>query len=283
MTWQIFIIISLLLFSANSLLHRILMKDDKSDPFAQTLLFYGLGGIFAFIISLLRGGFEYQIQLDQVPYFVVLAIFCTLAPVLAFHAYKKIESSEATILFSSQRLWMVVGAFVVLQETFSYHKIFGTLIILCGISIASWRKQQLVFNQGVAYALIAAFSYAVADIASFFILRNFDAPSFTVFICFIPVILLLIFKPQTIKKFGYYKKPRYALAITVVTINDTLATLAMYYAYQIGRNASQIAPITSTQIILSVILAIIVLKERDHAWQKIVGATIVVAGVLLVI
>lgn len=284
MTWQIYVLMSVLLFSTNSVLHRVLMKDVKSDPFAQTLIFYGLGGILALTIALMRGSFRYTISPVQIPYFLVLGIFCTVAPILAFKAYKSIEASEATILFSSQRLWMVVGAFFVLGEIFSWRKLFATLVILCGIAIAVWRKnQKIIFNQAAFYALLAAFSYAVADIASYFILKDFDVPSLSVFICFIPVIFLLIFKPGKIKKLKYYLRPKYAVSIIIVTINDTLASLAGYFAYQVGHNAATISPLMATQIILSVLLAIIFLKERDYALYKIGGAVIVVLGVMLLL
>jgi len=259
------------------------MKDDKSDPYAQTLVFYGLGGIIALIIAITRGGFQYQISSDQLPYFIVMAIFCTLAPILAFNSYKVIEASEATILFSSQRLWMVFGSFLILHEVFSLQKVIGTLVILFGIAIAICRKQKFVINQGLIYALLAAFSYAVADIASFFILRDFDVPSLSVYICFIPVVVLLLLKPNTLSKLSFYQKPKYAAAISIVSLNDTLASLAVYFAYQVGRNAAQISPLMATQIILGVILAIIILKEHDHLINKIAGALVVVLGVLLIL
>jgi uncharacterized membrane protein len=47
------------------------------------------------------------------------------------------------------------------------------------------------------------------------------------------------------------------------------------------RNASQIAPITASETILTVLLAILLLKERRNMVQKISDAVIVVMGVLL--
>ena len=283
MSWQILIGISVLLFSVNSLFHRVLMKDEKSDPYAQTVAFYGLGAVCAFIIAILRGGFHYQISPNQLPLFFLLVIFATSAPVLIFKALKLIESSESTIVLSSQKLWIVLGAFIFLHEAFSTQKLLGTIIILIGIAIAQWRNQKFVINKGIVFVLLSALSYAIGDIISFYILRDFDAASFTVYLCIIPVITLLILRPKTIRNLVFYSRPKYALSITAVSINDTVATLAMYVAYQVGRNASQIAPITATQTIISVLLAILILKERNYMPQKILGAFIVVGGVMLVL
>ncbi len=283
MSWQLLIALSVFLFSLNGLFHRVLMKDIKSNAFAQTIVFYGLGAIFSFIIALYRGGFHYQIEFTQTPYFILLAIFATAAPVVVFKAAKTVEASESSILLSSQRLWIVFGAFIFLNESFSLKKIVGTIIILFGITFAQWKKQKFVLNQGAIYIFMAALFYAIADIIAFNILRSFDAASFNVYLCIIPVITLLLIKPDTIKKLNFYFKPKYALNIMAVSLNDTVASLLSFFAYQIGRNASQISPIMATQTILTVILAIIFLKERSFILNKIIGAIIVVAGVVLVI
>lgn len=283
MTWQFFVGLSVLLFSLNSLFHRVLMKEESSDPYAQTIVFYGLGGIFAFIISIFRGGFHYQISSNQLPFFFLLTVFATAAPVLAFKALKQIESSETSILLSSQRLWLVLGAFIFLNEPFSIQKLIGTIIIFFGIMVAQWKKQKFVFNQGAFFVLLAALSYAIAEIISFYILRNFDTTSFSVYNCLLPVLALIIITPKTLKKLTFYLKPKRALNISLVSLNDTLATIFLFFAYQIGRNASQIGPLMATQTIVSVLLAILILKERNNILNKIIGASIVVAGVILVI
>lgn len=200
MSWQLFVGFSVLLFSLNGLFHRVLMKEENSDPYAQTIAFYGLGGIFAFIVSLFRGGFHYQISLSQFPFFLLLTIFATAAPVFVFKAFKLIEASETSILLSSQRLLLVLGAFIFLHEAFSIQKLIGTIIILFGITIAQWKKQRVVFNKGVLFVLLASLSYAIAEIISFYILRNFDAPSFSVYNSMLPVIALCIVMPKAIKK-----------------------------------------------------------------------------------
>ena len=243
MSWQILVGISVLLFSLNGSFHRTIMRDLKSDPYTQTILFYGLGGIFVLILSLFNGGVNLQIRTEQIPYIILLTIFATAAPVLVFKSLKLIQASESSILLSSQRLWIVIGAFLFLREDFSFSKLLGVIIVIIGITIAQWKKRKFVINQGVIYALLAALAYAVTEIIAFYLLRDFDTISFTVLLSFLPVIILLIIKPGSIKKLTFYFKPEYARSIIVVSINDAIATLFLFFAYQVGRNAAQIAPI----------------------------------------
>jgi drug/metabolite transporter (DMT)-like permease len=259
------------------------MKEEDSDPFAQTIAFYGIVGLFALIFSLFRGGFHYQVSYDQIPLFIVITIFSAATSVLGFKALKLIEASEYIILFSSSRLWVVFGAFIYLHEYFSLPKVIGTSIILLGIAFAEWRNHKLVVNIGVLLTLVAAFCFATTELVSFFILRNFDANSFTVYTYLLPIVALLLININSLKKLAFYARPKNAINIVAVSIGDFVATLFLFYAYQVGRNASQIGPIMALQTILSVFLAIIFLKERGFVINKIVGATLVVAGILFVL
>jgi drug/metabolite transporter (DMT)-like permease len=148
MSWQLWVGISVFLFSLNGLFHRVLMKEENADAYAQTVAFYGLGGIAAFFIAIFRGGFHYDISLDQLPYFFLLAVFATIAPVCMFQAFKRVQASEISIVSSSQRLWMVLGAFIFLGESMTWQKVVGTLVIVGGILIAQREKKQFVWNEG---------------------------------------------------------------------------------------------------------------------------------------
>ena len=283
MSWQLLISISILLFSFNGLFHRTLMKEENSDPIAQTIAFYGLGGIFIILLLAFRGGFQYQPILHNIPLILVYTVFATAAPVLAFKALKSIGTSENSILSSSARLWVVLGAFFFLHEPFSMQKIVGTVVILGGIIISQWRKEKIDINKGMFYALIAAVAYAIAETISYDLLRSFNVLSYSVLSCFLPVIALIILMPRSLRKLSFYRKPSRAINISIVSVNDTIGTVCVFLAYQVGRNAAQIGPLLATQTILSVILAILILKERDHMVNKIIGAVVVVIGVVLLI
>ena len=95
MPWQLLVGISVLLFSFNNLFHRTLMKDEASDPYAQFVMFYGLGGLLSFIIALFRGGFHYQLTLSQLPFFLLLTIFATAAPILVLKPQKSLRHRKA--------------------------------------------------------------------------------------------------------------------------------------------------------------------------------------------
>jgi uncharacterized membrane protein len=121
------------------------------------------------------------------------------------------------------------------------------------------------------------------DLVSYYLLWDFDALSLIVYVCYLPVVTLLLLRPRTVKKISYYFKPNYALGVSVLALCDTVGTLCFFFAYQAGRNASQIVPLGGLITINSVLLGIIFLRERTHIPNKVVGALVTVAGAMLVL
>lgn len=283
MSWEFFLLISILLFSINSLLHRVLMKDDKSDPKAQTVMFLGVTGIFSFILALSKGSFNIPDFSLLWSNFLVMVLLSTLAPILGFMAYKLTNASDVSIFMSSQRLWTVLAAILFLNETSTTLKVTGTILVICGIVITTWRKHRIEINKGAVSASLAAFFYGIGYANSFYILQHMQAASFETYATLLPAITLLIFQPATVKKLKFYFTRKNALNITIVCVFDLFATLLLDVAYQVGHKASQLAPLGATQVLFTIILAAIFLKERENLFQKLIGALIIVAGAILII
>lgn len=259
------------------------MKQDKSDAHAQAIAFTGLVGIFSLIILLARGRFQSYITRQELPFFVAITLFTTAATVFTFKGIKLIEASEHTILLTSSRLWLLAGAVLFLHERLTGKKLIGTVIILLGVIITQWKRRKFVVNQGAFYVLVAAMLFAISEVISYFILKDFDVFSFMVYACAFSLTALIAVNPQAIRKLSFYFYPKHAFNIVIVSFNDALANLCGFIAYQIGRNALQIGPLMSTQTIVTVLLAILILRERGNMRQKLSGAVLAVAGTILLL
>lgn len=283
MSWEWLVASSVLLFSVNGLLHRVLMKTDESNPYAQTVIFTGLVGLFGLVIVLLRGGFQSTISLDQLPIFGLIAGLSAVGGVFTFKGFKFIEASEHTILLTTSRFWLVMGAIVILGEALNLRKFMGTGMIILGVIIVEYRKKKFVINRGALYVLVAAACYAMAEIFSFYILRSFDSTTFLVYAALFIVVAMLILRPGIIKKFSFYTQPKMLANVLVVAMNDTIANLCVFWAYQVGRNALQIGPLMATQTIVTVLLTFLILRETSNMPQKLLGAIVAVFGTVLIL
>ncbi len=283
MSWQFLVGLSVLLFSVNGLLHRVLMKTDESDPYAQTVVFTGLVGIFALVILLLRGGFQSTLTLNHLPIFGLIAVLSAVAGVFTFKGFKLIDASEHTILLTTSKFWLVAGAIIILGESFNLRKLMGAGMIIMGVMITEWRNKKFVINQGALYVLVAAACYAIAEILSFYILRRFDSTTFLVYAALFVVVAMLLIRPGTVTKFTFYARSKMLANILVVSINDTVANLCVFVAYQLGRNALQIGPLMATQTVVTVLLAVLILRETSNMSRKVLGAITAMTGTILIL
>ena len=283
MSWQLLVGLSVILYSINGLLHRTIMKDDNSDAYAQAVVFTGLVALFFLIILLFRGGFQLPGSWLQSLFMIFGAVFSSIGMVFTFKGFKSIGASEHTILLTSCQLWNMLGAILFLHESLTITKLVGTFAILFGIVLAEWKKQTFKLNSGAVYVLLAAFCFAASGIISFYIVRSFDVLSYMIYSSIFVTLILVICRPTVIRKFSFYLKPKRAVNIVTTSLNDALANILGLSAYQIGRNALQIGPIQATQTILTVVLAFVILKERDHILYKNVGSLAAVAGTILLL
>lgn len=283
MSWKSLIGLSVVLYSVNALLHRTIMKDDQSDAYAQALVFTGLGGVFFLAALLIRGGLESPDSWNQLLLIVVAALLSAVGMVLVFEGFKSIGASEHTILLTSAQLWSMLGAVAILNEELTIRKVIGAAAILSGVLIAEWRKRAFVLNRGAVFVLLAAFSFAASGTFSYLIVRCLDVLSFMFYGSVLVTSMLASFRPRAFRKLSFYFEPRRGLNIVTTSLNDALANIFGLTAYEVGRNALQINPIGATQTLLTVLLAIVILKERDRITQKILGGVAGVIGTILLL
>jgi len=284
-TWLPLILLAILIASSNTLLHRVLLRDEQSDPYAQSMTFFGIGGTIALLFAALHpGGFQYHLSASQLLLFLPLTACATIGPVLYFTALQRVEASETTIVYQAgHKFWTVLGAFVFLGEAVTANKVLGAVAVVLGITIAVSGRHEFRYSRGVLLVVVATVFYSAMDLLSFFLDRSVDPISLIVYVCYLPVLALLVTRPQTLQHLRFYFTRRRAACITVLGMNDTLGTLCVFYAYRIGRNAAQIDPLLGMTAIISVVLAIVLLREREHLAGKLLGALVTMVGAVLVL
>jgi drug/metabolite transporter (DMT)-like permease len=281
--WQIYLLISILLLSCNGLFHRSILKEGDSSPQGQTLVFLGLGGIISIIIALVQGKLNLLFPPALAWNFLLLIALLTPAYLLKYRSYQLIGASEVVMFSVTGRLWNVVGAYVFLHEAITLKMILGAMLILGGAMLTRYEKKKFVLNRGVLIVLISAFLFGMGDINGYFVLRSYDSTNFLVYSYLLPVAALLLLHPSSFNKIKYYFRKDRAIKVILLGLCDTFGMLTLYLAYQVGRNAAVIGPLRSTNIIVTVILAIIILRERTNIKNKLIGAAIAVVGVVLLL
>ncbi len=194
MSWQILALISVITASVGSLISRVLMKDDKSDPIGYGIIFQLGLGFTALIFSLLFNRFHLP-DAQELLLFPISMVLWAAHTALLFSATKRLGASEMTILLTSSSVISIILGALLLHEPISLEMIFGAALILISIWIVSSDKLSFQSRKGVFLALSASICAGAAIVNDAFILKTYESFSYTSIMSFLPgIVLLFIFR-----------------------------------------------------------------------------------------
>ena len=282
MNWQILLNISIVTYSVSVLLQRMLLKNNKSDPIAYSIVFQLLTGILIGIYAVFKG-FSTPNLVPLIPNLVLMTILYGAGNVFIFSALKMVDASEFTIVFVSRALWTIIGAIIFLKESFSAQQALGTFLIIVSVILVSWKKQKFTFSEGFIFSVLAGLFFGFGFINDAFILNNFDAPSYLTIIFIIPSLAIWVIYPKSTVKMKPLFEKKTLMKLGLLGILYAISAITIFLAYQVGKNASQIASLGQTATIITIVLSVVFLRERSDLLKKLIGAIISFIGVVLII
>lgn len=282
MTWQVLILTSVFLYSISILLQRILLKEDKSDPKAYSIFFQLLTGLLIGVFGLLFSHMSFPDIRPLIFNLVLMTLLYGFGNLFIFQALKLIEASRFTIIFASRALFTILASFLFLQEQLSFRQILGAFFILLGVILVNIKSAKLRFSKKEAVALLAAMAFGFSNTNDRFLLKSFAVYPY-VFLGFtIPAFFVMFLYPYTIKKMQVFLERKLLVKMFLLCVVYAVSSITFFFAFQKASNASQVVLINLTGVIITVLLAIIFLKERDYLPQKLLGAAAGFVGLLLV-
>lgn len=280
MDWFFLALLSVLCFSLASIFRRVVMKGDKTDAIASSIVFQFLGAIIIGIFAFSRGFVFPPITGFYLNYFLV-GLLWALATLFQFKSYQYLEASEAIIISSLEALVVIVASSIFLGEVFTIKMLFGTIFVLMGVILAPRKETKFTFNRGVFYGLGFCLFAGLGLVNDTFMVKHADPMSYLAIGFLLPVFFLMLFRPQSVAKIAEILKFNNFKKIFLLTIFYSLGSILIFFALSKGAQVSQLSSISNSVVILTVILATIFLKERDHLFRKVICSILVTIGVLL--
>jgi drug/metabolite transporter (DMT)-like permease len=230
--------------------------------------------------------------IPAVTYLAIGAIFLTgmVQPFMRFFQYKgmeKIGTSRAITLRNSYPVLSVVLGIAFLGERITFLGAVGTLLIVGGIVLSSWRLDEQFKNfrwLHVIYPLITASLTAVVHPLRRFAVMQSNEPLF--FAALVGPFSLLAFglfywTPLNRDKLVWDKRALWPFLLS--GLGETLAVVFMLQAFAIG-SVVTVSPITATSPIWTALLGAIFLRQLERfTVASILGTLCVVAGVIAII
>ena len=281
MTWQIFVAINLATASLIVPLQRVLLRHDKSDPISFIVVSQLLTGLVLVPFTLIHGFHAPSLQKYGLAMAAMFVIY-SIGHVLYANTLKRVEASVFSTLLSTSTVWVMVMGFVVLHEVPSLAHIVGAALVLASTALLIERKSRHRLDKTVYIGLLTGLIFGVASSLWVYIGKDSDLLTWTMLSFFGTPIIFLIVKPKSRHTVGHFftkKMLLNLLVLAVVWATDNLASLAAYQR----TNVSVVAPLLQTSVILSVLVAVIFLKERERLLWKVAASVVCFVGAILLI
>ena len=282
MTWQVLIAFNIIFTSIATLLQKILMGDKETDPIATAILFQFMMIILVGIIVIITGKYDFSSMLLIIPNLIILMILIGSFYIFIFKSLKQIDASKFIVLLSARPLFTILASTFLLNEGLNPKQFIGVIAILSAVFLVTTEKFHLKFNRGELFALLAAALLGFANTNDRIALQSVELIPFLFLSAVLPGAFITFFNLKALKKIKIFFERQLMTRMILMSIFQFGAIITLLGALKVGNNSSQIVSISELNIVLTVILGIILLKERKNLFRKLAGVSLSFAGLLLI-
>ena len=279
MSWIVFVISYLILSVIFNQFYKVSTKRI-TKPGALTVLLEFIGAITILIFMPL---FEIKFPTD-IRIYILLGlsiIFYAIVDRMNTTVRRGIEASTYSIIHQLSTVFMIFAGLVFFKEPFILNKFIGAILIVFSNVLIFYKRGEGKPNKYIILGIVANLLFTVALFLDVNISDNFNLPFYVMMTLGIPSILIFIFERIKFSDIKNEFKNGDKKAILITAVTWSLSILSQLRAYQLGE-ASIVAPLCALTVILNVIMGYFLLKEREELPKKLIAATIIVLGIILI-
>jgi drug/metabolite transporter (DMT)-like permease len=202
--------------------------------------------------------------------------------ILGMKATQLVEVSVKEPLMQIQLLFMLLFASVFLNESLTVYKIGGTISIFLGTLILTYRKNLVkdFMKPGIKIIIVSALIGAVIGVVDKIALEYWSVPVYSFLAFLAPGMVLTPWASRRFDKFSVMLKDKFWPIIA----SSMLIVMGAYFGFTAYKmtEMSNAVPIFRLSTLVSVFGGIILLNEKDHLFRKIIGAILMIIGVVLI-
>ncbi|MBI4836362.1 MAG: EamA family transporter [Candidatus Abawacabacteria bacterium] len=280
MTWFTLTLLSVFLSSAATILQRTLMKDDKSNPYSYTIVFHFLLGLLLLVIGLINGS-NFSLSSGNVYILLLAAALWGVCQVFLFKALQLVEASQLTIVSGLRVVITILASLVFLNQVFTELNVLGTILILAATFLVVNLGKEFKLNKGILYTLAMTFFGGLAIVADSANVQHYDVLAYSAYSNFLSGLCILVFYPKVLRQWKSLVQPSFLAKMLPLAVFSATQGVLYLLALTYGGNTAQVGTIRQASVIVTVLLAIIFLKERENLGKKFIAAVFVTAGIFL--
>lgn len=250
----------------------------------MSVVFNFWGGVSAIILFLIVGGYKnLSFPHDISAWLIMIFAFAMYAMFERgrFLAAKLLEASVFAIISNLGLAVAYIGSFLIYSEELTAGKIWGAGLVVVSLLIVSFvGKIKKISIKGVLVGVAVYIFLGLGWMLDKWGALTFNPNSYALLGWIIPV--FFVYFPYVKRNEIVYEAKRSSWKIILLAIINVLAYYFQLLALSTGQ-AIVVIPLVQTFMLVTVLLGIFLLGEKDRIWQKIIAAVIGFAGAYLLI
>ena len=280
MSWIFLTILSVVIASVASILQRVLMKDDKSNPYSSAIIFHLLLGALVLALGLVRRS-DFSLLDGTMSMLLLASALWGACQVFLFKALQLLEASEVTIISGLRVVVTVIASVFFLNEVFNGWNILGMIFILVATLLVVDISKGFRFSKGFWYTIAMTVFAGLAIVADSANVQHYDVLVYSTFSNFFSGLFIFAFYPKALRKWRNFVQPGFLVKMVPLAVLSATQGVLYLLALTYGGNTAQVGTIRQASVIVTILLAVVFLHERGKLWHKFVAALLVTVGVFL--
>lgn len=284
MTPQLIALFSAFSYAGVAIFSRLGLR--YSTPLAATCVDLSVRTLALWSAVFLTGGLP-RVDLVAALLFVVLGIMQTATSLLTFTGVAKIGASRSQPLRSSYPLWSALIAITILHEAAGIAVLAGTLLVVAGIVLISWRPKEVSLSYRwwhVLFPLGASFLAGIAfPVRRYALTISREPLFFAALLATVSSVCLGLLLLGGVGRDRIVCQRQALLPLITAGGFEALAALLSLVAVSLGR-VVVVAPLVATSPLWTLVLAAIFLRGIERLnLRTIAGTLAVVVGTITII
>ncbi len=277
-SWQLNIIGAVIFSVLYVQSYKLAVKDTEKEGEATIIL--ELSGAVGALLLAPFFAFKFSLTPKIGLLFVLANIFYALNDRLKTIGRKHLEVSIFSIVDQLTKVFMIAYGIILFDNPIIPTKLIGAALIIGGNVALFYRQNKFRFNKYIALTILAAFLAATALIIDADISKDFNLPFYIALTLIIPALFNYIFIRRPVKDIiNEFNSKRRGYYIFCGLVTGPMLFFIIR-SLQLGQIAIT-APLLATSVLLNVLAASIIHKEKSGLFRKIIVALIIIAGVYL--
>lgn len=283
MSWQALILISVFLASVSAIMQRLLMRDQKNDAIVASVLLQIISGLIIGLVGLITNQLNMIQNFEPVIWnFLLMIILYSTGGIAMFKAYQTMNPSRFAILFALRAVFTLVFSSILLNESLTLENFLGLILIIASIVLINYEKGGFKLQKGDLFALYTAFAFGTSNTNDRFLLNTIDVYPYMVLGFILPALVNLVIYNKRFRPFKTYINQEYLKKMALLCIIYASSAIFFFVALEATDNSSQLASLNLLNGVITVLMSIVIFKEKDKLLLKIIAALISLMGLLLI-